>query len=188
VLAWAAMARPIHLFMRGEHQGRFSPEELRRLWDMSEIEPGALYWHRGLAAWRAVTEYQPPTAEQLGAPLGPVKLTTTHAIAGETVDEEVDIVSAECVIGVNVLQDLMTSLTDIVGGRSRTMQDALKTARGSCLDELRGEAQRLGADAVVGVDLDYSEVSSQGKSMILLVATGTAVRLLAVAPPVPAAG
>lgn len=66
---------------------------------------------------------------------------------------------------------------DTFGGRSKTMQDGLREARKTALSELRLEAQALGADAVVGIDLDYSEISGGGKSMLFLVASGTAVKL-----------
>lgn len=69
------------------------------------------------------------------------------------------------------------SLRDVVGGRSQTMQRGLREARETALDDLRTQALDLGADAVVSVDLDYSEISGGGKSMLFLVVSGTAVRL-----------
>ncbi|MCC6874223.1 MAG: heavy metal-binding domain-containing protein [Sandaracinaceae bacterium] len=84
----------------------------------------------------------------------------------------------------SIFHDFLTTLTDMAGGRSQTMQNALRRARVTCLAELRNEAHALAADAVIGVDLDYSEVSSQGKNMLFLVASGTAVRVRDV-PPLP---
>ena len=104
-------------------------------------------------------------------------LTTTHDVPNRTIRESLGIVSAECVLGINVFRDIMGSIRDVVGGRSGTHQDALREAKESCLRELAGEATALGADAVVGVDLDYSEISGGGKGMVFLVASGTAVRL-----------
>ena len=71
----------------------------------------------------------------------------------------------------------MGSVRDFIGGRSNTHQKALREARETCLKELAATASEVGADAVVGVDLDYSEISGGGKGMLLLVATGTAAKL-----------
>ena len=105
------------------------------------------------------------------------RLVTTHSVPGRETHEALGIVSAECVLGINVFRDILGGLRDIVGGRSGTHQKALREARETCLDELAEQASSLGADAVVGIDLDYSEISGGGKGMVLLVATGTAVRL-----------
>ena len=104
-------------------------------------------------------------------------LTTTHDVPNRNIRESLGIVSAECVLGINVFRDLLGGIRDIVGGRSGTHQKALREARESCLLELAEQATELGADAVVGVDLDYSEISGGGKGMVFLVANGTAVRL-----------
>ena len=104
-------------------------------------------------------------------------LTTTHAIPGREIQETLGIVTAECVLGINVFRDMLGGLRDIFGGRSGTHQKALQQARQSCLQELAARAEELAADAVVGVDLDYSEISGGGKGMVFLVAVGTAVRL-----------
>ncbi|MCY4212987.1 MAG: YbjQ family protein [Gammaproteobacteria bacterium] len=105
------------------------------------------------------------------------KLVTTHAVPGRETREALGIVSAECVLGINIFRDVLGGLRDIVGGRSGTHQKALREARETCLNELADQASSLGADAVVGIDLDYSEISGGGKGMVLLVASGTAVRL-----------
>ena len=76
----------------------------------------------------------------------------------------------------NIFRDFFSSITDIVGGRSNATQKILKDLRKTCLAELKLEAYRLGADAVIGVDLDYSEFSGGGKSMLFLIASGTAVK------------
>ena len=108
----------------------------------------------------------------------PVKhLTTTFTIPGREIDESLGVVAAEAVLGINMFRDLLGSLRDLVGGRSGTHQRVLRNARQTCLEELASEAESLGADAVVGIDLDYSEVSAGRSGMVLLAASGTAVRL-----------
>jgi uncharacterized protein YbjQ (UPF0145 family) len=102
-------------------------------------------------------------------------VTTTPTIEGYRITKTFDIVTAECVFGMNIFKDLFASFSDMVGGRSNTTQKVLRDARVVCLNELRNEAGRLGGNAVVGVSLAYSEFSGQGKSMLFLVASGTAV-------------
>ncbi len=102
-------------------------------------------------------------------------ISTTPFIPGSKVVKSIDVVTAECVFGMNIFKDILASLTDVFGGRSNTTQNILKSARRTCLFELRLEAAKAGANAVVGIDLDYSEFSGQGKSMLFLVASGTAV-------------
>lgn len=104
-------------------------------------------------------------------------ILTTETAHNLPVAERLDIVTAECVIGMHLFRDIATALRDVFGGRSETMQKGLRQARMSALAELRLEAAQLGADAVVGVDLDYSEISGGGKNMLFLVASGTAVKL-----------
>jgi len=106
-----------------------------------------------------------------------VILTTSSHLEGYRVTEHLDIVSAECVFGMNVIKDLFAGFRDFFGGRNKSSQDALREARIACLDELRREAASLGANGVIAVDLDYSEISGGGKSMLFLVATGTAVKV-----------
>ncbi len=110
-------------------------------------------------------------------PIASTKLVTTHTVPGREIQQALGIVSAECVLGINVFRDMLGGLRDFIGGRSGTHQKALREARETCLRELAQEAGAVGADAVVGVDLDYSEISGGGKGMVLLVASGTAVRL-----------
>lgn len=102
-------------------------------------------------------------------------VTTTPSVDGFKTSKILDIVSSECVFGLSVFKDFFTLTTDFFGGRSNTAQNALRDARKKCIDELKSEAAALGANAVVGVSLDYSEFSGQGKSMLFLVASGTAV-------------
>lgn len=107
--------------------------------------------------------------------LSRIQLTTTPSLEGYRVTETVAIITAEHVEGINILVDFLSEIRDAAGGRSQTLQSALRTARQTCIAELRIEADRLGANAVIGVSLDYSEISGGGKSMLFLVASGTAV-------------
>lgn len=117
-------------------------------------------------------------------PVAPhVALTTASILEGFRVVETIDVISAECVFGMNIFRDFFASVTDVFGGRSRATQKVLRDARKRCLDELRYEAREVGANAVIAVDLDYSEFSGHGKSMLFLVASGTAVRVEPNPPP-----
>jgi uncharacterized protein YbjQ (UPF0145 family) len=104
-----------------------------------------------------------------------VVVTTTHELAGFRVVRTLDIITAECVFGMNVFRDVLAQMSDFFGGRSGATQKVLRDARTTCLRELRREAVRIGGNAVIGVDLGYSDFSGQGKSMLFLVASGTAV-------------
>ena len=76
----------------------------------------------------------------------------------------------------NIFRDFFAGMTDFFGGRSKASQKVLRDARKNCLQELRLEAVNIGADGVLAVDLDYSEISGKGKGMLFLVASGTAVK------------
>ncbi len=107
--------------------------------------------------------------------LSEVVITTANALDGFRVVKTIDIVTSECVFGLNFFKDFFISVSDFFGGRSNTAQGALRDARRNCLMELKREAWELGANAVIAVDLDYSEFSGKGSSMLFLVASGTAV-------------
>jgi len=104
-------------------------------------------------------------------------VTTESVLSGYTVDERIEVISAECVFGMNLFKDFFAGIRDIFGGRSKASQKVLRDARQTCLTELRREALIVGANAIVAVDLDYSEISGDGKSMLFLVTTGTACRV-----------
>lgn len=99
-------------------------------------------------------------------------LTTTHNVEGRAVREYKGIVTGEAIMGANIVRDLFASITDIVGGRSGAYEAKLAEAREISLNEMAGHAKRLGANAVVGIDLDY-EVIREG--MLMVSASGTAV-------------
>jgi uncharacterized protein YbjQ (UPF0145 family) len=125
--------------------------------------------------------FVPPKIEELGvvqpSVAANVIVTTTNSIDGYRISKVRDVVSAECVFGVNIFKEFLTSITDVIGGRSTTSQKVLRDARYVCMREIRTEAFELGANAVVGTSLSYNEISGQGKSMLLLVISGTAVNL-----------
>lgn len=102
-------------------------------------------------------------------------VTTEFSMAEYTVTERIEVITAECVFGMNLFKDFFAGIRDIFGGRSSTSQKVLRDARRTCLTELRREALIVGANAIVGVDLDYSEISGDGKSMLFVVVSGTAV-------------
>lgn len=103
-------------------------------------------------------------------------LLTTETAPSLPITERIEIVTAECAFGMNIFKDLFAGVRDIVGGRSEAVQKTLRDTRRTALYELKREAYEVGANAVVGVDLDYTELSASG-NMVLLVASGTAVRI-----------
>ena len=103
-------------------------------------------------------------------------LTTTSTVEGRPVREYLGIVTGEVIVGANIFKDLFASVRDIVGGRSGAYENSLRDARETALKELTEEARALGADAVIGIDLDY-EVLGQGRSMLMVSVSGTAVKL-----------
>lgn len=103
-------------------------------------------------------------------------LTTTHTIDGRKITQYMGIVSGEAIVGAHIFKDLFASIRDVVGGRAASYEKTLKDAKEIALREIVQEAQGLGADAVVGLDLDY-EVMGQSGSMLMVSASGTAVKL-----------
>lgn len=103
-------------------------------------------------------------------------LTTTQGVEGKEVDRYLGIVFGEAIVGANIFRDLFASIRDIVGGRSGAYEAELRRAREIALEELEENARFLGADAVVGIVVDY-EVLGQGNSMLMVSVSGTAVKL-----------
>jgi len=101
-------------------------------------------------------------------------LTTTPTIEGHPIRQYQGVVTAETIIGANIFKDLFAGIRDIVGGRSGTYERIIEEARQTALQELQAKAQRMGANAVVGIDLDFETVGANG-SMLMVIATGTAV-------------
>ena len=105
-------------------------------------------------------------------------VSTTTALDGTPVSEYVGVVTGEAVLGANAFRDLFAGLRDIVGGRSAGYERCLREARDTALAEMVSEAEQKGADAVVGVDVDYESIQlGQGGSMLMVSASGTAVKL-----------
>lgn len=103
-------------------------------------------------------------------------LTTTNVVEGRPVQEYLGVINAQSIIGANIFKDIFAGLRDVFGGRSKTYERVLEEAKEDALRELGEKAQALGANAVVGVDLDFETIGSNG-SMLMVIATGTAVRL-----------
>jgi len=103
-------------------------------------------------------------------------LTTTPSVEGRPVREYKGIVFGEVITGVNFIRDFAASIRNFVGGRSGSYEDELLKARIQAMEEMEERAVRLGADAVVGIDIDY-EVLGEGGGMLMVTASGTAVKL-----------
>ena len=101
-------------------------------------------------------------------------ITTTSSIEGRQITDYRGIVTGETIMGASIVRDFFASITDIVGGRSGAYETKLAEARETALREMQERAQALGANAVVGVDIDY-EVLGKAGSMLMVSATGTAV-------------
>jgi len=101
-------------------------------------------------------------------------LTTTPTIEGHPIREYKGIVTGETIIGANVFKDFMAGLTDFFGGRSGSYEKVLIEAKDTAMRELMQRAQAVGANAVVGIDIDY-ETIGQSSSMLMVAVSGTAV-------------
>lgn len=101
-------------------------------------------------------------------------LTTTPSIEGKKIVNYLGIVTSEAVVGANIVRDLFASIRDIVGGRTGSYESVLREAKNSAMQELEEYARQLGANALVGIDIDYETVGSNG-SMLMVAASGTAV-------------
>ncbi len=102
-------------------------------------------------------------------------LTTTPTIEGKKIITYYGVVTGETIIGANVFRDFMASIRDFFGGRSGAYEDVLREAKNTAMAEMAKEAERMGANAVVGIDLDYETVGQSG-SMLMVTCSGTAVK------------
>lgn len=102
-------------------------------------------------------------------------LTTTPNIQGREITQYFGIVSGETIIGANLFKDFFAGIRDIVGGRASSYESVLREAKESALKEMSDQAARMGANAVIGIDLDFETVGANG-SMLMVTAAGTAVR------------
>ena len=105
-------------------------------------------------------------------------LSTTNTIDGHQIQEYFGIVTGEAILGANIFKDFFARIRDIVGGRSAAYEGELRQARQIALEDMHKEAESLGANAIVGVDLDYETIGiGRGGSMLMVSATGTAVKV-----------
>lgn len=101
-------------------------------------------------------------------------LTTTNTLEGRKIKKYVGIVSGEAILGANVFRDMFAGIRDVIGGRSAAYEEELRKAKQIALDEMSEQAAELGATAVIGIDLDYETIGSNG-SMLMVTASGTAI-------------
>ena len=100
-------------------------------------------------------------------------ISTTNTLEGKKITSYLGIVTGETIIGANIFRDFFAGIRDIVGGRSGAYEEVLKEARETALKELEEKATQAGANAIIGVDLDYETI---GQSMLMVTASGTAIR------------
>jgi len=103
-------------------------------------------------------------------------LSTTNTLETHPIKEYVGIVTGETIIGANIFKDFFAGIRDIVGGRSSSYESVLREAKDTALKEMKEEALKLGASAVIGIDLDYETVGPNG-GMLMVTASGTAVKI-----------
>lgn len=103
-------------------------------------------------------------------------VTTTDSIEGREVAEYCGIVAGEAIMGANIFKDMFAGIRDIVGGRSAAYEGELSSAKEMALNDMEERAKALGADAIVGVDLDYETISGK-VTMLMVICNGTAVKL-----------
>ena len=103
-------------------------------------------------------------------------ITTTNTIEGRRIVDYKGLVAGEAILGANLFKDLFASIRDIVGGRSGSYEKVLNEARQTAIADMTDNAERMGANAIVGVDIDYETIGANG-SMLMVSASGTAVRI-----------
>ncbi|MBT2679758.1 YbjQ family protein [Bacillus sp. ISL-35] len=101
-------------------------------------------------------------------------VSTTSTLQGKEVEQYMGVVSGEAIMGANVVRDFLASVTDVIGGRSSAYENKLAEGREIALREMEDKARRLGANAIIGVDLDFETLR---EGMMMCIATGTAVRI-----------
>lgn len=101
--------------------------------------------------------------------------TTTSTLEGQKITKYIGVVSGEAILGTNFFKDIFAGITDLIGGRSATYEKELRKAKEIAMREMQEEAQRLGANAVIGIDIDYEEISPNQGTMLMVSVSGTAV-------------
>lgn len=135
-------------------------------------------WNKRAEAAKTSGDWSDIPTRIIAEKAGDIILTTSIGVANKEIEREIEIITAECVYGMNFFRDVFSAVRDIFGGRSAATQKVLRDARKTCLTELRREALMIRADAVIAVNLAYQELSGGGKSgLLMLVASGTAVKL-----------
>ena len=104
-------------------------------------------------------------------------VTTTPNVEGKEIGQYYGLVTGEAILGANIFKDIFASIRDIVGGRAEAYEQELQKAKDIALGEMIGRAQQMGANAVIGVDLDYETISMGNSNMLMVSASGTAVSL-----------
>jgi uncharacterized protein YbjQ (UPF0145 family) len=104
-------------------------------------------------------------------------VTTTDGVEGRSISEYLGLVTGEAIMGTNVFRDMFAGVRDIVGGRSSAYEKEVKKAKDLAVEQMMEEAEAIGADAIVGVDLDYEVIGGDKKTLLMAIANGTAVRL-----------
>ncbi|PZO45704.1 MAG: hypothetical protein DCF21_01530 [Leptolyngbya sp.] len=105
-------------------------------------------------------------------------LTTGPNVDGRQVIEYCGIVNGEAILGANIFKDFFAGIRDVVGGRAGAYEQSLRQARNTAIKEMMQAAKELGADAIIAVDIDYESIEiSNGGNMLMVAASGTAVRL-----------
>lgn len=102
--------------------------------------------------------------------------TTTDSIEGRKIVEYHGICTGEAILGANVIRDMFAGVRDFVGGRSGSYEKVIRAGKDAAIEDMQAQAEELGGNAVVGIDLDYEVVGEKG-SMMMVVASGTAVRI-----------
>ena len=102
--------------------------------------------------------------------------STTNSLEGKTINQYLGIVSGEVILGANIFKDLFAGIRDIVGGRSGAYEKSLQDARSAAFTEIKEKAEKLGANAVVGIDIDYETIGTNS-SMLMVSVTGTAIKI-----------
>jgi uncharacterized protein YbjQ (UPF0145 family) len=157
----------------GKHVGFFAGDELRRC---ESCMARGLFPDGHAMSDAAVQEQKEDHAKRKeDYEIERQVLLTTESNPDLNITKRIEIVTAECAYGMNIFKDLFAGVRNIVGGRSEAVQSTMRDARKTVLSELKREAHAVGANAVVGVDLDYVELAGSGSSMLMLVASGTAV-------------
>ena len=107
--------------------------------------------------------------------LDAILVTTSHTLQGIEVTKYLGVISAECAYGMNMFKDMFANVRNLVGGRSAAVEDTMRDSRETVLLELKRAAHAKGANAVIALDVDYTQLGAGGNMMVLVTASGTAV-------------